>query len=247
MNFLNQVIKQKQKEIKFLERQYSNNAFFKLFQQKGKAPILIAEIKPKSPSGGVLYKGNLVGLAKTYQSAGADAISVLTDKKFFGGSPKLLQEVKRAVRVPVLRKDFIISEAQLTESLLLGADAVLLIARILKFSQLKNLIDLSLVLGLAPVVEIFNERDLHVALRAGARLVGVNSRDIQTLKIDESQALRIFKKIPGNVISLFFSGIKTQQDVQRAMSAGARGVLIGTTLLRAKNPSEKIKDLKRKL
>jgi len=247
MNFLNQVMKQKQKEIKVLEGQYSNNAFFKLFQQKRKRPVLIAEIKPKSPSGGVLYKGNLVELAKTYQLAGADAISVLTDRKFFGGSPELLREIKKIVGVPLFRKDFIISEAQLIESLLLGADAVLLIARILKLSQLKNLINLSLILGLVPVVEVFNERDIQAALEAGAQLIGVNSRDIQTLKINEGQALRVLKKIPNNVIPLFFSGIKTRQDMQRAINAGAKGVLVGTTLLQAKDPVEKIKELKGKL
>ena len=247
MNFLNQVIKQKQKEIKVLEGQYANNAFFKLFQQKRKGTVLIAEIKPKSPSGGVLYGGNLLELAKTYQSAGANAISVLTDKKFFGGSPELLQEIKKIIKVPILRKEFIISQVQLVESLLLGADAVLLIARILKFSQLKKLIDFSLVLGLAPVVEVFSEKDLRVALGAGAQIIGINSRDIQTLKINEDQALRVLKKIPNNVISLFFSGIKTQQDVQRATNAGAKGVLVGTALLQAKDPAEKIKDLKRKL
>lgn len=244
MNFLNQVIKQKQKEIKVLERQYSNNAFFKLFQQKRKGPVLIAEIKPRSPSEGVLYKGNLVELAKTYQSAGADAISVLTDEKFFGGSAELFRKVKKAVKVPLLRKDFIISEAQIIESLLLGADALLLITGLVDPKQLKKLIKLSLLLGLAPVLEITSAQELKKALNAGAQIIGVNSRDLKTLKTNKGRALKILRKIPKNKISLFFSAIANYQDVKEAEKAGARGVLVGTSILQADNTAAKIRELK---
>lgn len=246
MNFLNQVVQQKQKEAAALKRQYSDNAFVKLFQ-KSRPPILIAEIKPKSPSSGVLHRGDVVELAKTYQKAGADAISVLTDKEFFGGSPALFQRVKNVVEVPLLRKDFIISREQLVESLLIGADAVLLIAGILREKQLKDLIDFSLVLGIAPAVEVFNERELQKALGAGAEIIGVNSRNLKTMTVDKTGALKVLKSIPETATRLLFSGIATRQDVIEAAKAGARGVLVGTALLQAQSPRKKLKELKGKL
>lgn len=242
MNFLSRVKKYKQIEIIKLEQ--TKNRFANLFVSSQKRLIFIAEIKPKSPTEGVLYRGNFIKLAKLYENAGVDAISVLTDESSFGGSIKLLHDISQGVNLPILRKDFILGRAQIIESLQNHADAVLLIVSLLNQQKLSELISFSYEIGLVPVVEVFSKKELDLAIKAGAKIIGVNARNLSTLTIDYDIALKILKKIPKSITPLLFSGIKTQHDVQKAIDFGAKGILAGTSLLKAKNVQAKIKELR---
>lgn len=242
MNFLSKVKKYKQIEIQKLEK--SKNRFEKLFITKRGEPIFITEIKPKSPSEGVLIKKDPVEIARIYEKSGVDAISVLTDNPSFGGSLKLLHDISQNINLPILRKDFIFSKSQLIESLKNHADAALLIVSLLNKQQLQELINFSYELGLLPVVEVNSKQEVKRAVKAGAKIIGVNARNLQTLKVDYDSALEILKDIPRFVTPLLFSGINTQRDVQKAIKYGAQGILVGTSLLKAKNIPEKIKELK---
>lgn len=244
MDFLAHITKYKKAEIQQLQAKQAENVFARLFTDRQKEPVLIAEVKPRSPSAGVLYDGDLVKLAKTYQAAGVSAISVLTDAPSFGGSLQLLQQVKQTVDLPVLRKDFILDESQLVESLQYQADAVLLIVSLVTQRKLKDLITFAYQLGLLPIVEISSMAEAKVAVKAGAKVIGVNARDLHSFKVDLPEALRIIARLPGHIVPLLFSGIKTREDVEQALASGARGVLVGTSLLRAKDIGSKIRELK---
>lgn len=244
MNFLSRVKKYKQVEIQKLKSKQAKNRFAELFVSDRKQPVFIAEIKPKSPSEGILYKGGFVELAKKYEMAGADAVSVLTDTASFGGSLKLLNDINQAVNLPVLRKDFIMSKAQLIESLVNHVDAVLLIVSLINQKRLQELIKFTYELGLVPIVEVSSKQELEKAVRTGAKIIGVNARNLKTLKVDNEHALEVLKVIPKTIIPLLFSGIKTRQDIQQAIKFGAKGILVGTSLLKAKNIQAKIKQLK---
>jgi len=243
MNFLSEVKKYKYIEIKKLEAKQSENPFAKLFYPGRKSIVLICEIKPKSPSGGILYSGNLIKLAKAYEKGGADAISVLTDERSFGGSINLLNEISKVVKVPILRKDFIMSKGQIIESVANNAHAILLIVKLLNPVILKKLIEFSNELKLLPIVEVTDDREIAIAINAGAKVIGVNSRDLQTMKIDFDKALKTLSFIPKSCTALLFSGISTREDVQAAINYGGKGVLVGSGLIRSKNIKNKIKDL----
>lgn len=242
MNFLSKVKKYKQTEIQNLEKK--QNRFEKLFATNRKNPVFIAEIKPKSPSEGILYDGDFVKLAKTYEEAGVDAISVLTDKPSFGGDLNLLHNISQNTTIPILRKDFILSRSQVVESLKNHADALLLIVSLLNEEKLSELINFSYELGIAPVVEVVSKSELKIAIKAGAKIIGVNARNLKTLKVNNEHALEVLKIIPKTIVPLLFSGIKTRQDIYQAVKVGAKGILVGTSLLKATNIPSKIKELR---
>jgi indole-3-glycerol phosphate synthase len=195
-------------------------------------PALIAEIKKASPSAGVFRPDfDPARIAREYEAAGASCISVLTDEKFFQGSANHLREVRAAVRLPLLRKDFIIDERQVLEAAEMGADAILLIVRILDDAALKHLRDLAAGAGLAALVEVHDEAELDRALAAGARLIGVNNRDLDTFKVDLGTTERLAAKIPKGALLAAESGIHTRADAARVQRAGAGAILVGEALL----------------
>ncbi len=205
---------------------------------------LIAEVKRASPSAGALApKRNPVDLARIYQEQGAAAISVLTDPTFFRGYPAHLRRIRRAVTLPLLRKDFILHPYQVYEARLWGADAVLLIVALLAQETLTELHALALELGLTPLVEVHDERDLERALALPLRLLGINNRDLRALKVDPSTATRLRPQVPDPIPLVVESGIHTPEDVRRAAALGATAILVGTALVRARSIPEKVRAL----
>lgn len=206
---------------------------------------LIAEIKLTSPSSGNLGKESDVEIiAKTYEQAGADAISIVTNKKFFSGDISFIKRVKKVSTLPILCKDFIVDPFQLIEIKHTGAQAVLLIAKIVSKEKLKKLVELVISLGMEPVVEVQTEKELHHALLTFASCIAVNARDLQDFSVDIDRACGLIQKIPNNRIALGFSGISSRKDVEKYKKAGAKAVLVGTSLMKAKDIKGRIKELK---
>ncbi len=193
---------------------------------------LIAEAKKASPSKGLLCPDfDPVGLARTYEQAGAAAISVLTETKYFMGSLDYLTAVKNAVRVPVLRKDFMFDPYQVYEAAAAGADALLLIAAILDDTQLQELHGLATELGLGCLVEVHNETEMARATKAGAAIIGINNRDLATFEVDLGVTGRLAASAPAGAVIVSESGIRTRDDILRMKESGADAVLIGETLV----------------
>lgn len=193
---------------------------------------LIAEVKKASPSQGVIRADfDPVQIARTYQQHGASCISVLTDAPYFQGSLDYLRLVRANVSPPVLRKDFIIDPYQVLEARAAGADAVLLIAECLDDALLKTLHDAIVGLGMTPLVELYEPDNLPRVLSIGARLIGINNRDLRTFHTDLEHTIRLRKQIPDDHIVVGESGIRTRQDVERLESAGVRAILVGETLM----------------
>lgn len=194
---------------------------------------LIAEVKKASPSKGVIREDfHPVEIARTYEAHGAACVSVLTDREFFQGSLDDLEAVRAAVKLPVLRKDFIIDPYQVVEARAAGADAVLLIAECLDDVELKRLHDAIVGLGMTPLVELYDPENLSRVLDLGARLIGVNNRDLRTFEVDINHTLRIRGRIPADRAVVGESGIRTRQDAERLEAAGVAAMLVGETLLR---------------
>ena len=203
----------------------------------GPAPRVIAECKRRSPSRGILRRPyDPAAHAVQYASAGAAAISVLTEPTFFGGAPEHLAQVRAAVTVPVLRKDFIVTDYQVHEAAALGADAVLLIAAALNETDLARLHALATSLGLAVLVEAHDAAELDRSLDAGARIIGVNSRNLRTLSVDLDVLERLAGRIPDGVIRVAESGIRTGDDIRRFSSAGYDAFLVGERLITEPDP-----------
>lgn len=204
------------------------------------APRVIAELKRRSPSKGLIRPDfDAVGCAKAYADGGAAAISVLTDAKYFGGDLALLEAVRRAVPLPLLRKDFVIDPYQVDEARASGADAVLLIVRALEPAALRALRERAAELGLDALVEVHDEAEVDAALAAGADLIGVNNRDLATFVTDLAVTERLAPRIAAaasaagsEVVVVGESGIFTHADVQRLEAAGAHAVLVGESLMR---------------
>jgi indole-3-glycerol phosphate synthase len=195
---------------------------------------VIAEMKRKSPSAGILRKDfDPAGIARDYEKASASALSVLTDRDYFGGREEDILAAKNGCRLPVLRKEFILDEIQIVESRAIGADAILLIVRILPEEKLQLFLDLAGSLGLACLVETHAEAELETALRAGAKIIGVNNRDLETLSMDLHTSLNLAARIPKDVTKVSESGIRTPEDVRLLRNAGFDALLIGEALLRA--------------
>ncbi len=199
---------------------------------RGPGVSLIAEVKKASPSKGLLCPDfDPTALARTYEKAGAAAVSVLTEKDHFQGSLDYLTAVKEAVRIPVLRKDFIFDPYQVYEAAAAGADALLLIVAILSDEQLKELLDLSTGLGLACLVEVHDEAEMARAAKAGADIIGINNRDLATFKVDMGVTKRLASLAPVGTVIVSESGIRTRDDILRLKEHGADAVLIGETLI----------------
>ncbi len=193
---------------------------------------LIAEVKKASPSKGVIREDfDPVAIAEIYQKHGASCISVLTDEPFFQGSLKYLREVRREVDLPVLRKDFLIDPYQVVEARAAGADAVLLIAECLDDYALARIFHTTIDLGMTPLVELYDPANLSRVLRVGARLIGVNNRDLRSFEVDLEHTLRLRRQIPADCIVVGESGIRTRQDVERLEAAGVQAMLVGESLL----------------
>ena len=205
---------------------------------------VIAECKKRSPSAGLIRsKYNVADLALGYANAGAAAISVLTEPGFFDGALSDLGAVRETVDEPLLRKDFIVSEYQLYESVVAGANAILLIAAALSKEELETLMEKALALGLAVLTEIHNERELCAALDAHADVIGVNNRNLRTLHVDLEASARLIKQIPENVITVAESGLATSADLVSLRQAGFDAYLIGESLLKRADPGEALKHL----
>ena len=196
-------------------------------------PGLIAEVKKASPSAGVIRADfDPVQIAKTYALHGAACISVLTDEAFFQGSLDYLRQIRAAVEIPLLRKDFIIDSYQLVEARAAGADAVLLIAECLDDCNLRKLHSEAIQLGLTPLVELYDPKNLSRVLEAGATLIGVNNRNLHTFEVDLEHTLQLKKEIPDNCVLVSESGIKTREDVDRLEAEGVDAILVGESLMR---------------
>jgi indole-3-glycerol phosphate synthase len=205
---------------------------------------LIAEVKKASPSKGVIRdEFDPVAIAKIYEDSGASCLSVLTEKKFFQGSLEYLGQIRKAVQLPLLRKDFIIDEYQIHEARAAGADAILLIAACLVKQQIEDYLSLARQLGLDVLVESHTYKELDRSLRAGATLVGINNRDLTTFTVSLQTTLDLLNDIPDDRIVVSESGIRTRDDVVKLHQAGVDAVLVGESLMREKDIGRKVKEL----
>jgi indole-3-glycerol phosphate synthase len=211
---------------------------------RGTRPALIAEYKRSSPSAGSIADPDVASQAGAYEEGGAAAISVLTEPTRFGGALADLRAVRLAVRLPVLRKDFLVHPAQVIESRAAGGDVVLLIAAAMSELELKGMLAVAADLGLGALVETHSQEDLAKALATDAPVIGVNARDLETLEVDVERALAMLPEVPSDRVAVLESGVSTREDVERAIDAGARGVLVGETLMRSPDPAATIRSLR---
>jgi len=206
---------------------------------------LICELKKASPSEGLLRADfDPVSIAKDFESCGASAISILTETKYFQGSPETPKQVRDHTSIPLLRKDFIVDPYQVFETATLKADAFLLIVTILKDQELSMLLELGKELGLETLVEVHTEKELDRAVKAQARIIGINSRNLKTLQVDRSVVERLIKRVPKNIPVVVESGIESHDDITRYQALGARCFLIGTALMKSSNIPEKLGQLR---
>lgn len=206
--------------------------------------FLICEIKKASPSKGLIRENfDPLALAEEYAAGGASALSILTEKNFFQGSKDYLKAIKERSRLPLLRKDFVVHEAQVYESFNLGADLVLLIAACLDDRTLSSLHVRILSLGMTPLVEVHDEAELERVLELNPVLLGINNRDLRTFKVDLETSFRLKKKIPDQVRVISESGIENREHIARLREAGFAGALVGESLLRQGNVTQAVKKL----
>lgn len=254
VNILDEIVEQKEREVdalpgggvnvaslkKALTKRGDHRGFnYALRHPRRGSVALIAEVKKASPSAGVICADfDPVRIARQYEAAGASCLSVLTDEKFFQGSLDYLKQIREAVKLPLLRKDFIIDDRQILESVHGGADAILLIVSILSESRLKRFHELATDAGLAVLVEVHDEEELRCALEIGARLIGVNNRNLKDFTVDLATTERLaaqafLERGEDDLLLVAESGIHTRADVDRVARAGARAVLVGESLMRA--------------
>lgn len=194
----------------------------------------ICECKKASPSKGIIAEEfPYLDIAKDYEKAGAGAISVLTEPKWFMGSDEYLKEIAENVSIPCLRKDFTVDEYMIYEAKTLGASAVLLICSLLSSDTMKNYIEICDTLGLSALVEAHDEKEIEAALAAGARIIGVNNRNLKDFTVDINNSKKLRQLVPENVMFIAESGIKTAEDIRQLKAANVNGVLIGETLMRS--------------
>ncbi len=249
---LEQILKQKKEEVARLKRETPGAMGHDLpplrdFKSAISVPgriSLIAEIKFASPSAGVIREETAPeGIGRIYETAGAAAISLLTDKEFFRGDLSYLPPLKKAVSLPVLRKDFLIDEIQIRESYYYGADAILLIARILPVEHLKDLIGLSRELGMTPLTEVHDREDLDKAMECQADVIGINNRDLDTFVVDINATFQLAPLVPEAVVLVSESGIDNGDDIRALKGTGVNAVLIGSTLMKSDDLLKKTKEM----
>ncbi len=214
---------------------------------KTKDFALICEVKKASPSKGIIaHDFNHTQIALDYAQGGANAISCLTEPEFFLGSDEYLSEIRQSVSLPILRKDFIIDEYMIYEAKLIGADAILLITRILSKEQLKDFFTLASELGLDVLVETHTLDDVKKALFCGAKIIGINNRDLQSFEVDLNHSIRLRSELPDDVVCISESGIKSYDDIRLLRENGINGALIGEELMRSQDKQALIRALKGK-
>ncbi len=255
---LSKIIQEKRKEVEETKKRlqlkdliervsklYIKSAF-KRNISRGHHINLIAELKKASPLRGII-RGNFnhIQIALTYQAQGASALSVLTDERFFDGKLEHLKDIKGRVTIPILRKDFIIDEYQIYESVLYGADAILLIADILTPQEMKKFLSLTKKLGMDALCEVHNEEDIQKSIEAGASIIGINNRDLHSFKVDLETTQRLIRFIPESKVRISESGIKTYEDVMFMKSLGINAVLIGEAFMEADDIAAKIREIMR--
>ena len=205
---------------------------------------VIAEVKRSSPSKGRIREDfNPVEIAGIYEDNGASAISILTERKFFEGNVAYVPQISRVVGLPLLRKDFIVDPYQINETRVLGGDALLLIARILEEGQLRDFLGLASELGLAALVEVHDAADMEKAVSSGARIVGINNRDLATFRTDLEVSIRLARMVPKGVTVVSESGIDSRGDIEKLMEAGIHAVLVGESLMRERDIGKKLREL----
>ncbi|MCD6255780.1 MAG: indole-3-glycerol phosphate synthase TrpC [Deltaproteobacteria bacterium] len=253
MSILREIVDYKKAEVEVLkkkrpirEEEIRARQFHHVFSRALIGPdkiSIIAEIKRASPSLGPIRPSLEPGrIASIYEKNGAAAISVLTERHFFKGDIDYLPLIKKEVSLPILRKDFIIDSYQVYESNIYGADAILLIVSILPPDLLKDLIVLTNELGMEALVEVHNREELEKAILAGADIIGVNNRDLKTLKIDLNTSLELIKYIPQEKVTVVESGINTKEELLTLEEAGFDAALIGTALMKARDIGEKLRE-----
>jgi indole-3-glycerol phosphate synthase len=273
VNILDQIVEQKQREVAklperliaagdlrdaLLERDEQRDFLAALRKPKSGSVALIAEVKKASPSAGVICQDfDPVRIATDYEAAGASCLSVLTDEKFFQGSLDYLRQIRAAVKLPLLRKDFVIDERQILEAIEWGADAILLIVAILDDARLKRFHSLALEAGLAVLVEVHDEAELDRATAIGAQLIGVNNRDLKTFKVDLATTERLAERLKSRTgvspvqgrrdacptLLVAESGIHSRADVERLAKCGASAILVGESLMKGGDIRGKVKEL----
>ena len=255
---LSRIIEEKRREVDIMQKKiplndlkeeagalYIKSAFKKNISRKGHIN-LIAEIKKSSPSQGIIRANfDPLKIAFAYQAAGASAISVLTDERFFEGKLEYLRAIKERVSVPIFRKDFIIDEYQVYESAVAGADAILLIAHILTQEELKRYCGIARELGMDVLVEVHNEEEVEKALKSHAAIIGINNRDLKDFNVDISVTQRLIRLIPETKVIVAESGITSYEQVMFLKSLGVNAVLIGEVFMRSENIGEKVRELMR--
>lgn len=256
---LERIVARKEVEVAALPPCPAANELQRKIQERGLRPFLtrlrsaspppgiIAEIKKASPSAGVICPDfDPVRIARAYQAAGADCLSVLTDRDFFHGSLDDLHKIREAVELPLLRKDFIIDARQLPESIEAGADAILLIVAILNDRQLEKLFHLATSIGFSVLVEVHDEAELYRALSLPVQLLGINNRDLKSFQVDLRTTARLSALIPANrgILVVSESGIKTRADVEQILGGGARALLVGEHLMRSADLPGEMKRLR---
>ena len=244
MNILEKICQLKQKEINLLKKKFKpsqqklqTRGFLKSILVKDDNNFnLIAEIKKSSPSKGLICKKfDPIQIAIDYEKAGAKCLSVLTEKNYFGGNINYISQIKKSVNIPILRKDFIIDEWQIFESYYAGADCILLILAILNDKQLKNFYNLSNKLEMDVICEVHDEEELLRAIKLEVDCIGVNNRNLKTLKIDKNTFHLLSSKIPQKTIKICESGLTCNDDLKKFTKSGADAFLIGETLMKSNN------------
>ena len=221
----------------------NGEAFARALKRPGLS--FICEVKKASPSKGIIAEDfPYVRIAQEYENAGADAVSCLTEPKWFLGSDRIFREIRETVSLPMLRKDFTVSDYQIYQARVMGANAVLLICAILDEQTLKAYIALCGELGLAALTEAHDEAEIDMALRCGAEIIGVNNRNLKDFSVDFGNAARLRDQIPAGCVYVAESGVKTPEDVERLRGIGADALLVGETLMRAEDPAEMLRLLK---
>jgi indole-3-glycerol phosphate synthase len=243
-------VEEKKKEKPIEAIRFEAASFMKkdfLFEKalKGEDISFICECKKASPSKGIIAENfPYADIALEYEKAGADAISVLTEPKYFLGKEEYLSEISSLVSVPCLRKDFVVDEYMIYESVILGASAVLLICSILTNDELERYLNICHNYGLSALVEAHDEKEVRTALACGAKIIGVNNRNLKDFSVDTDNSKKLRDLIPDNVIYVSESGIKDAKDVEKLRNIGVDAVLVGETLMRAKNKKDKLDELK---
>jgi indole-3-glycerol phosphate synthase len=254
-DFLNEVVVRTKQRVETQKNRFPLSQIRKRFDElppvqslskalhKDHAINVIAELKQASPSVGLIRtEGDIPGRIHGYTQGGAAALSILTEEHYFHGSPQLLELARRETKLPLLRKDFIIDPYQIEESRSLGADALLLITTLLTDVELKDFIALTRSINLEPLVEIHDKKDLERAIYAGATLIGVNNRNLRTLRVDVATAEALVPQIPKQGVTIVIeSGIKDPSELQRFQKWGAHAVLIGETLMRNPDPEQAVR------